>query len=341
MSFRHSEPNGSEKQPAFEDQIKKIVGVRALLGPLPDRLSIYCSDACIAKYLTARNWQVKKATKMLKATLKWRLDYKPEEIRWEEISHEAETGKIYRSRFVDKCGRTVLVMRPGCQNTGSTQGQIRYLVYCLENAILNLPPNQDQMVWLIDFNGFSMSNISVKVTKETAHVLQDCYPERLAAAILFNPPKIFESFWVVVKPFLEHKTSKKVKFVYSSDHNSRKIMEDLFNIDELETAFGGNNGTKFNIKDYAEMMREDDKRTRLFWTGGNSSEPSAAHSLNVESDSDESVKSGKGGSWKAATAKVAEGVRKSASLQNLEELGRTCAVPNDGNLDSRERRSHS
>lgn len=67
----------------------------------------------------------------------------------------------------------------------------------MENAILNLPPEQEQMVWLIDFHGFNLSNISVKVTKETAHVLQDHYPERLGLAILYNPPKFFESFWMV------------------------------------------------------------------------------------------------------------------------------------------------
>lgn len=33
----------------------------------------------------------------------------------DDIAHEAETGKIYRSNYVDKHGRTVLVMRPGCQ----------------------------------------------------------------------------------------------------------------------------------------------------------------------------------------------------------------------------------
>jgi len=113
-------------------------------------------------------------------------------------------------------------------------------VYCMENAILNLAPDQEQMVWLIDFEGFNLSNISVKVTRETAHVLQDCYPERLGVAILYNPPKFFEPFWKVVKPFLEPKTANKVKFVYSDDLNSKKIMEDLFDMEHLEFAFGGN-----------------------------------------------------------------------------------------------------
>ena len=73
------------------------------------------------------------------------------------------------------------------QNSKSAKDQIKYLVYCMEKAILNLPPDQEQMVWLIDFEGFNLSNISVKLTRETAHVLQDHYPERLGLAILFNP----------------------------------------------------------------------------------------------------------------------------------------------------------
>lgn len=62
---------------------------------------------------------------------------------------------------------------------------------------MNLSPDQEQMVWLIDFQGWNMSSISMNVTRETAHILQDHYPERLGLAILYSPPKIFESFWKV------------------------------------------------------------------------------------------------------------------------------------------------
>lgn len=53
------------------------------------------------------------------------------------------------------------------------------------------------MVWLIDFQGWTMSCISVKAARETAHILQNHYPERLGVGILYNPPKVFESFWTV------------------------------------------------------------------------------------------------------------------------------------------------
>ncbi|KAK3159123.1 hypothetical protein QOZ80_2AG0146010 [Eleusine coracana subsp. coracana] len=231
-----------KEEALYKEQLSKIGKVRAALGQLSGKSALYCSDASIARYLIARNWDVKKATKMLKKTLKWRSEYKPDEIRWDDISNEALTGKIYRTDYFDKSGRSILVMRPGCQNTKNANGQVKYLVYCMENAILNLPPD----------------------------VLQGHYPERLGIAILYNAPKFFESFWKVASPLLEKKTFNKVRFVYSDRPDTMKIIDDLFNMDELEAAFGGKNPTTFNINDYAVRMREDDKKMPLFWSPENS-----------------------------------------------------------------------
>ncbi|KAD5507525.1 hypothetical protein E3N88_15228 [Mikania micrantha] len=241
------------------ETIKKHKSVEKIKETSPNEFTRYCSDESISRYLRARNWNVKKAVKMLEASLIWRMNYKPEEILW------AETGKIYRASYTDKSGRVVLVMRPSFQNSTSTRTQVKYLVYCMENAILNLGCDQEQMIWLIDFHGFSLSNISIKSTKETAYILQEQYPERLGLAILYNPPKFFEPFYKIVKPFLEPKTANKVKFVYSNDQNTKTIMESLFCMDELESAFGGKVDESFDIKKYAERMTEDDaKRTVLY-----------------------------------------------------------------------------
>lgn len=84
------------------------------------------------------------------------------------------------------------------QNTTSREGQIKQLVYSMENAILNLPAGQEQMVWFIDFKDWSISkSIPVKTVQEIAYVLQNHYPERLGLATLLNPPHIFETFWLV------------------------------------------------------------------------------------------------------------------------------------------------
>ncbi|KAL2502013.1 Sec14p-like phosphatidylinositol transfer family protein [Forsythia ovata] len=233
MSFEKLGASDARKTLSSEEEQAKIHEIRKLIGPVANKFPTLCSDASILKFLRARNWNTKKASKMLKEALKWWLEYKPEKIRWDDIAHEAETGKIYRAKYLDKYGRTVLIMRPGFQNTQAVEGQIKYLVYCMENAISNLNPSQEQM---------------------------DRYPERLGLAILYNPPKVFESFWLLVKPFLEHKTYKKVKFVYSDQPQSMKIMEALFDMDKLESAFGGKSTENFDYQAYAKRMKEEEKK---------------------------------------------------------------------------------
>ncbi|KAI3984238.1 hypothetical protein MKX01_011192 [Papaver californicum] len=249
-----------DKTSPNNEQQLKINEVRKMIGSTVDKLPKLFSDASILRYLRARKWNTKQACKMLRETLTWRMGYKPEQICWDDIAHEAETGKIYRSNYLDKYGRTVLVMRPGLQNTYSTSGQIKFLVYCMENAIMNLPPGEEQMVWIIDFQGWNILSVSVKATRETARILQDHYPERLGQAILYDPPKIFESFWLLVKPFFVATTTSKIKFVYSNDPESQKVMGDLFDMEKLESAFGGQNPKGFDHKEYGETMREDDKK---------------------------------------------------------------------------------
>lgn len=54
------------------------------------------------------------------------------------------------------------------------------------------------MIWLIDFTGWTMANaVPIKTAREVVNILQNHYPERLAIAFLFNPPKVFETFWKV------------------------------------------------------------------------------------------------------------------------------------------------
>ncbi|CAN1823291.1 Phosphatidylinositol transfer protein 3 [Linum perenne] len=185
LGVQQSSSNGFDKHLSSAEQQEKINEVRRLVGTLPETLSIYCSNATICRYLTARNWNVKKATKMLKDTIKWRADYKPQDIHWEEIAQEADTGKIYRSNCIDKQGRPVLVMRPSRQ---------------------------------------------------------------------------------AAKVFLEPKTHNKVKFVYSDVPETMKIMEEYFDMERLESAFGGKDMAGFDIGEYAERMKEDDKKMPSFWT---------------------------------------------------------------------------
>ncbi|GLU13720.1 hypothetical protein SLE2022_303360 [Rubroshorea leprosula] len=259
-SHDHHQVDESQQQDA------KISELRTALGPLSGRSLMYCSDACLRRYLEARNWNVDKAKKMLEETLEWRSTFKPEEIRWHEVAHEGETGKVSRANFHDRQGRTVLIMRPGMQNTKSAEDNIRHLVYLLENTILNLAEGQEQMSWLIDFTGFSLSTyVPVKTARDIIYILQNHYPERLAIAFLYNPPRIFEALWKAVRYFLDQRTAQKVKFVYPKNKESVELMSSLFDVENLPAEFGGKATLKYDHEEFSRLMEQDDLKTANFW----------------------------------------------------------------------------
>ncbi|XP_020256269.1 random slug protein 5-like isoform X1 [Asparagus officinalis] len=236
--------------------------LKATIGPLSGRNAKFCTDPCLRRYLKARSWNVAKAKHMFEESLKWRSTYKPEEIRWNEVAHEGETGKAYRANFMDREGRTVLVLRPGKQNTKSHDNQLRHLVYLIENAILNLPEGQEQTVWLIDFTGWSLSNsVPIKTARETANILQNQYPERLSSAFLYNPPRVFEAFWKVVKLFLDPVTFQKVTFIYPKKEETMELMRKNFDVDTLPMEFGGKNKIEYNHEDYSALMNKDETKS--------------------------------------------------------------------------------
>ncbi|MED6146685.1 hypothetical protein PIB30_036761 [Stylosanthes scabra] len=244
----------------------KVKELRGAIGPLSGRSLKYCTDACLRRYLEARNWNVDKSKKMLEDTLNWRSTYKPEEIRWHEVAVEGETGKLYRASFHDRQGRTVLILRPGMQNTKSMENQMKHLVYLLENAMLNLPPGQEQMAWLIDFTGWSLTNsVPVKLARDTINTLQNHYPERLAIAFLYNPPRVFEAFWKIVKYFLDTKTFEKVKFVYPKNKDSVEIMKSYFDDENLPKELGGKSTMTYNHEEFSKLMVQDDLKCAAFW----------------------------------------------------------------------------
>ncbi|WOH06298.1 hypothetical protein DCAR_0625723 [Daucus carota subsp. sativus] len=250
--------NAKEKIWSPEEQQSLICQIKKQIGPAADKYPTLFSEASMLRFLGANNWNIKKTTKMLKDAYKWRLVFKPEKIQWEDIAHEAETGEIYRADYFDKHGRSIVVMRPGYENSTSNEGKIKYLVYCIEKAIKKMGSGQDQMVWLIDFQGYTKSKLSLKITKDVAHILQNCYPERLGLAILYNPPKVFEAFYPMVRPIIDQKMYEKVKFVYSNDPQCRKLIESIFDMDKLESAFGGNNKVGFDYNTYAQRMKGED-----------------------------------------------------------------------------------
>ncbi|GJN35700.1 hypothetical protein PR202_gb24501 [Eleusine coracana subsp. coracana] len=169
-----------QTQASSEEQQRKIHEVRELLGDdLLTEMPSFLSDGTIRRFLRARNWNTEQATKAVKETIKWRRQYKPDEICWDDLA-DRENGarKAYLPDYLDKNGRKVFV-----------------------------------------------TIVSMKILKH----------------------------------FIEPAMHDKVKFVYTKSSESQRIMEDLFDLDKLESVFGGRNTSGLDIVKYADRMRRQDQ----------------------------------------------------------------------------------
>ena len=89
------------------------------------------------------------------------------------------------------------------QSLTSTKEHIQQLVYNLENMAMNSEDAQEEnVVWMCNFSGWTLSSTPLWETRESLHIIQKYYAGLIGAAILSNPPKIFESFWKVLVNYL-------------------------------------------------------------------------------------------------------------------------------------------
>ncbi|CAN6360638.1 unnamed protein product [Urochloa humidicola] len=259
--FRTRSDPTQQKPASSEEQQRKVDDVRELLGDLQKEMPSFLSDGTIRRFLRAKNWRTEQAAKALKEAVKWRRQFKPDEICWDDLAGiEHEVRRAYIPDYHDKNGRTVFVVMTSIKSLTSTKEHIKQLVYNLENMVMNSEGTQEEnVVWMCNFRGWTLSSTPLWETRESLHILQNYYPGLIGAAILSNPPKIFESFWKIVKHFMEPTLQEKVKFVYSNNLESERLMADMFDTDKLESAFGGRNTASLDISKYAERMRRQDQ----------------------------------------------------------------------------------
>lgn len=69
----------------------------------------------------------------------------------------------------------------------------------------------------------------------------------------------------MIRPFIDAKTVKKVKFVNSKTNAGRKIIEEVFDVKTLEKAYGGESDLQYDHEEYGKLRKEDDKKAAAFW----------------------------------------------------------------------------
>ena len=178
---------------------------------------------CFLRYLRATKWNVDEAIDRIELTLSWRREFGISEpfdnenkVNGDLVSVENETGKEVILGY-DNDSRPCLYLKPGRQNTKTSERQVQHLVYMLEKVIDYMPSGQDSLALLIDFKHSPVGTQSNKIPpigigKQVLHILQTHYPERLGKALLTNIPWLGWTFLKLIHPFIDPLTREKLVF---------------------------------------------------------------------------------------------------------------------------------
>jgi len=96
-----------------------------------------------------------------------------------------------------------------------------------------MPASSHGLVWVCDFNGFSMQSVSLSMARAVIAVVGEHYPERLSLFLMVNAPFIFLPLWRTVKPIIDPNTANKACFLRSVDA-TRACLRELCHLEGAE-----------------------------------------------------------------------------------------------------------
>ncbi len=216
------------------------------------------------RHFRADKGDTAKAIKRIKYAIRWRQDFGVEKLiraahspsNDEEkelcaiLKHESSPGKMY-VRNHDNEGRAIVYMYPVRENSHHPKNNIMHLVYQLERAIANTEKNgHEKVVIIMDFLDWKMKHASpMSITKETIHILQECYVERLARVYMTNAPFMFRTFWNMCKPFVDPFTVQKI--VFCTSEAGQEELRKNFDPNKVEKSALGTKELKgFDVEEY-------------------------------------------------------------------------------------------
>ncbi|KAG6544311.1 hypothetical protein Mapa_014314 [Marchantia paleacea] len=202
-----------------KERISAVLHLIRKDGPLTKKQLEFCNDACVERYLKARGYNVRRAAKLLKATLAWRENFDVDYLIADEFTAELASGVSYVAGH-DNEGRPVVIVRRKNFTYGawSQKQYLRYLIFTMEVAVASMRPGVDQWVLVIDMGHAKLSSPSSSTILGTLRILNEHYPERLAKAYIVDSPSVLYFLWKSICPFVGYGSKGKVTFASSKDH---------------------------------------------------------------------------------------------------------------------------
>ncbi|BBH10182.1 Sec14p-like phosphatidylinositol transfer family protein [Prunus dulcis] len=209
------------------------------------------TDIVLLKFLRAKDFKVLEAFEMLRRTLKWRKEYRTDEILEEELGSDLENLVFWSS--VDKEGHPLCFTVYGPfkerelykRTFGSKEKRqqfLRWRVQFMEKGIKKLSFKKggvDSMVHITDLKnspGPDMKELR-SLSSKTLVLLQENYPELIQKNIVINAPLWYYVAHVLRSRLLSQRTKK--KFVFARPSNVTKTLLKFVDPEKLPVQYGG------------------------------------------------------------------------------------------------------
>ncbi|KAK7687281.1 hypothetical protein QCA50_009786 [Cerrena zonata] len=199
------------------------------------------TSVLLMKFLRARNLNVKDAHTMLVGTLRWRDEFKVNELAKEEFPADI-FGKLGYIAGKDKGGRPVIYNLYGASDIkavfGDVQRFIRWRVQFMEKSIELLDfETIDQMVQVHDYDGVSFlagRDANQKAAaSEATNIFQNHYPEFLSRKFFINVPTVLSWIFWAFKSVLSAATFAKMSVVGHGQSSIKSAFLPLIDIEQI------------------------------------------------------------------------------------------------------------
>ncbi|CAN1235552.1 PATL5 [Linum perenne] len=210
------------------------------------------SDVVLLKFLRARDFKTKEALTMLKSTIRWRKEFKIDELVEEDLGCDDLEKVVFMNGHDRDC-------HPVCYNVfGEFQNKelyqktfaddekrtkfLRWRIQFLEKSIRSLDFRPGGVSTIFQVNDLKNSPGPGKkelrlATKQALQLLQDNYPEFVAKQVFINVPWWYIAFYTMMSPFMTQRT--KSKFVFASSARSPETLFKYIPPEEVPIQYGG------------------------------------------------------------------------------------------------------
>ncbi|KAI0076602.1 CRAL/TRIO domain-containing protein [Panus rudis PR-1116 ss-1] len=202
----------------------------------------------LMKFLRARELNVKNAREMLVATLRWRDEFKVDELVKEEFPQDI-FGKLGFVAGKDKDGHPVTYNLYGAITDmnavfGDIKRFIRWRVSLMEKSIELLDfQSIDQMVQIHDYDGVSLLSgrdpNQKAAAAEATNIFQNHYPEFLSKKFFINVPTVLTWIFWLFKPLVSANTLAKMSVVGKGQSTVFQALSPVIPKDQLPKRYGG------------------------------------------------------------------------------------------------------